>query len=81
MKQMRNNVIELLARQARRTNRKRIPIKTAAAEMQVSYYTLNAIVGNTIREYPVDALKKLCDYLDCNVGDILSYEEAPTETE
>ncbi len=71
---MRNNVIELLARQARKTNRKRIPIKTAAAEMRVSYYTLNAIVGNTIKEYPVDVLKRLCDYLDCNVGDLLSYE-------
>lgn len=76
---MRNNVIELLARQARRTNRKRIPIKTAAAEMKVSYYTLNAIVGNTIKEYPADALKKLCDYLDCNIGDILSYEESPSD--
>ena len=78
---MRNNVIELLARHARRTNRKRIPIKTAAAEMQVSYYTLNAIVGNTIKEYPVDVLKKICDYFECNIGDILSYEEIPTDTE
>ena len=78
---MRNNVIELLARHARRTNRKRIPIKTAAAEMNVSYYTLNAIVGNTIREYPVDVLKNICDYFNCNVGDILSYEEVPTPHE
>lgn len=76
---MRNNVIELLARHARRTNRKRIPIKTAAAEMDVSYYTLNAIVNNTIREYPVTALKNLCDYLECNIGDILSYEEVSPE--
>lgn len=74
---MRNNVIELLARRARRTSRKRIPIKTAAAEMEVSYYTLNAIVNNTIREYPAAALKSLCDYLECNIGDLLSYEEAP----
>jgi DNA-binding Xre family transcriptional regulator len=79
MKQMRNNVIELLARHARRTNRKRIPIKTAAAEMNVSYYTLNAIVGNTIKEYPVEVLTKLCDYFSCNIGDILSYEEIPSE--
>lgn len=72
---MRNNVIELLARRARRVGRSRIAVKTAAAEMGVSYYTLNAIVNNKIREYPVDALKSLCDYLDCNIGDILSYEE------
>jgi len=76
---MRNNVIELLARHARRTNRKRIPIKTAAAEMRVSYYTLNAIVGNTIKEYPVETLTRICDYFNCNIGDILSYEETSTE--
>lgn len=74
---MRNNVIELLARKARRSGRKRIPIKTAASEMNVSYYTLNAIVNNTIKEYPAEALKNLCDYLDCNIGDVLSYEEIP----
>lgn len=76
---MRNNVLELLARRARRVGRQRIAVKRAAAEMDMSYYTLNAIVNNTIREYPAEALKKLCDYLDCNVGDILSYEEVPAE--
>lgn len=75
---MRNNVPELLARKARRLDRKRIPLKTAAAEMGVSYYTLNAIVNNSIREYPSDVLKKLCDYFECNIGDILSYEEITT---
>jgi DNA-binding Xre family transcriptional regulator len=78
---MRNNIPELLARKARRMDRKRIPLKTAAKEMKVSYYTLNAIVHNTIREYPTEALKSLCNYLECNVGDILSYEEVSTPTE
>lgn len=72
---MRNNVPELLARKARRMDRGRIPLKTAAKEMSISYYTLNAIVHNTIREYPADVLKSLCDYLDCNIGDLLSYEQ------
>lgn len=77
---MRNNVPELLARKARRLDRKRIPLKTAAAEMKISYYTLNAIVNNSIREYPVDVLKSLCDYFDCNIGDLLSYEEITITT-
>jgi DNA-binding Xre family transcriptional regulator len=75
MKAMRNNVVELLARKARRTNRRRIPLRTAAAEMEISYYTLNAIVNNTIREYPVEVLGKLCDYFEVNVGEILSWED------
>jgi DNA-binding Xre family transcriptional regulator len=43
--------------------------------MDISYYTLSAIVNNTIREYPVEVLGRLCDYLEVNVGDILSWEE------
>lgn len=78
---MRNNIPELLARKARRQDRKRIPLKTAAKEMKVSYYTLNAIVNNSIREYPADALKALCDYFECNIGDLLSYEEVTTPAE
>ena len=66
---MRNNVPELLARRARRLDRKRISLKSAAREMDISYYTLNAIVNNTIREYPVTVLKALCDYFECNIGD------------
>jgi putative transcriptional regulator len=77
MKEMRNNVHELLARRARRLDRKRITVRQAAIETGISYYTLSALVNNTIREYPRDVLTKLCDYLDCNVGDILSYEEVP----
>lgn len=72
---MRNNVIELLARRARRLDRGRISVRQAAREAEISYYTLSAIVNNTIREYPADALTKLCDYLECNIGDLLSYEE------
>jgi DNA-binding Xre family transcriptional regulator len=74
---MRNNVMELLARRARRVDQKRISVRQAAQEAKISYYTLSAIVNNTIKEYPVDALTRLCDYLDCNVGDLLSYEEVP----
>jgi DNA-binding Xre family transcriptional regulator len=78
MKAMRNNIVELLARKARRTDRKRIALRAAAAEMEISYYTLNAIVNNTIKEYPAEVLGKLCDYLECNIGDILSWEEVPS---
>ncbi len=69
---MRNNVIELLAQKARQRDQRSISVRAAAIEMNISYYTLTAIVNNSIREYPVDVLTKLCDYFDCNVGDILS---------
>lgn len=72
---MQNNIMELLARKARATHRRRIPLRIAAEEMGVSYYTLNALVNNKIREIPVEVIGKMCDYFDCNIGDILSWEE------
>jgi len=72
---MRNNVNELLARRARRLDRKRISVRQASIETGISYYTLSAFVNNTIKEYPRDVLTTLCEYLECNIGDLLSYEE------
>ncbi len=74
---MQNNVMELLERRARRLHIKRPALRDIAKEIDVSYYTLNGIIQNSIKEYPVDVLKKLCDYLDCNIGDLISYEEVP----
>lgn len=76
---MRNNVLVLLEQRARRHGVRRPALREAAREIGISYYTLNGIIQNSIREYPAEALMKLCDYLACNVGDILSYEEV-TET-
>jgi DNA-binding Xre family transcriptional regulator len=75
MKAMRNNVLELLAKKARQDGRTRIPLRAAAEEMEISYYTLDAIVKNRIKEIPVEVLGRMCDYFGCNVGDILSWEE------
>lgn len=79
---MRNNLLELLARRARRLDRGAISVRQATIEMtemgeKVSYYTLSAFKNNTLREYPVELLISLCDYLDCTVGDLLSVEERP----
>lgn len=74
---MRNNVIELLARRARKLDRKRISVRQASIETGISYYTLSALVDNKLKEYPAAVLTNLCDYLECNIGDILSYEEVP----
>lgn len=74
---MRNNVLVLLEQRARRQGVRRPALREVAKEIGISYYTLNGIIQNSIREYPVDALTRLCDYFACNIGDILSYEEVP----
>lgn len=35
--------------------------------------TVSAICLGTIKHLPIDALDKICNVLDCNVGDIIEY--------
>lgn len=74
---MKNRFMVLLAEKAHRDGKSRIPIKHAAVQMGVSYYTLNKIAADTIEEYPKDVLGRICRYLDCTPGDLLVLEEAP----
>jgi len=36
--------------------------------------TITNIVNNKIKQIPVDAVNKICDLLDCNIGDIFDYD-------
>jgi putative transcriptional regulator len=76
MKVVRSNTLVLLAQKAQREQR-RLTLKRVADETGISYYTLNAIAHDTIREYPRDALAKLCAYFDCGIGDLLTVVEVP----
>lgn len=73
---MRSNTLVLLAQKAQREQR-RMSLKTIADETGISYYTLKAIAHDTIREYPRDALAKLCDYFKCDIGDLLTVVDLP----
>lgn len=35
--------------------------------------TISSIVNGTIKQYPLDALNKMCSVLNCSVGDLLEY--------
>ena len=76
MKVVRSNTLVLLAQKAQREQR-RITLKKAADETGISYYTLNAIAHDTIREYPREALARLCTYFACDIGDLLTVVEVP----
>jgi putative transcriptional regulator len=68
-----------MAQKAQREQR-RLTLKRIADETGISYYTLNAIAHDTIREYPREALAKLCEYFGCDIGDLLSVIDIPSET-
>lgn len=73
---MRCNIHHLMALKAQREKR-RLSLHTVAREAGVSYYTLSAIANERAREYPREALIKLCLYFGCNVGDLLEIVEIP----
>lgn len=37
--------------------------------------TITNIVNDNIKQIPVDAACKICDVLDCNIGDIWQYKK------
>ncbi|NJL03545.1 MAG: helix-turn-helix transcriptional regulator [Chloroflexaceae bacterium] len=73
---MRSNMYLLMGRKAQRENR-RITLRTVADETNISYYTVNAIATERIREYPKDVLAELCTYFQCGVGDLLTLADVP----
>jgi putative transcriptional regulator len=74
MKELRNNLTILLAQKARK-ERRRITLRRVAEETGINKYTIYAIANDTIKEYSKEAVVKLCGYLDCDVGDLLTIEE------
>lgn len=36
--------------------------------------TITGIVNNSIKQIPVDSVSKICEALNCNVGDLFYYE-------
>ena len=76
MKEVRSNTLVLMAHKAQREQR-RLTLKKVSDETGISYYTLNAIAHDTIREYPREALAKLCTYFTCDIGDLLTVVDIP----
>lgn len=35
--------------------------------------TISAMANNTAKHYPIDVMDKICNVLNCNVGDLLEY--------
>jgi putative transcriptional regulator len=75
MKVVRSNLSVLAAQKGQR-ERRRISLRTVADETGISRYTVYAIAGDNIREYPKEVLETLCTYFDCTVCDLLLTEES-----
>jgi len=68
----------LLAAKAHREGRS-ISLREVVRETDVPISTVMGMANNTIKRVPLDELNTLCNYFDCDVGDLLKREEVPTE--
>ncbi len=71
---MRNNLRLLIAQKGNR-ERRRITLKTVADETGINTHTMYGLANDTLTLYTKDALIRLCAYLGCDIGDLLTIEE------
>jgi putative transcriptional regulator len=71
MKKMRSNLQVLTAQKAQNENR-RISLRTVSDETGLTRHTVYGIAQNTLKEFPKEALEKLCTYFNCDVGDLFT---------
>ena len=73
---MRSN-LRVLTAQKGQHERRHLSLRTVAEETGISRYTIYAFANDTLSEYPKEVITSLCNYFDCEVGDLLLVEEAP----
>ena len=73
-----NSHLRILVDQKALHERRRIGILTIVKESGAKRATVQRLLNNTIKNVPLDELKKICLYLDCQPGDILRIDEQPS---
>lgn len=74
---MKSNLLILLAEKHQREGGRRPSLRSVARQIDVNAYTVYGFANNTLREYPAEAIAKLCQYFNCGVGDLLTLVDAP----
>ncbi len=75
---MNSHLAILVARKSMREKR-RYGIRTIVEETGASRSAIERLLKNTIKNVPLDDLGKLCEWLQCEPGDILRLEPVPDE--
>lgn len=73
---MRSNLDVLIAQrnQTQRVGR-RVTLRSLSKELSISRYTIYALANNELDQYPKEVIEALCNYFDCDVGDLLTMRE------
>jgi len=80
MKKLRSNLDVLIAQHNQKPARgKRVSKRSLAENLGISRYTIYALAENKLDQYPRDVLESLCNFFECDIGDLLSMRDTPDE--
>ncbi len=74
-----NSRLKLLVAEREMRERRKLGIRTITDESGASRSTVERLLNNTIKRVPLDDLGALCAYFQCDVSDILRYEDVPSQ--
>jgi putative transcriptional regulator len=77
-RKVRNRLLLLMQQEERRINR-RIKQKDIADFAGVSEHTIIKWVRNEVTRYDAHIIERLCDYFNCEIGDLLYFEMEEVE--
>lgn len=72
---IRNNLQKLIDEKAKRDKRPKIPIREISHQIGLSANTLYLWLRDEgVNQVNLNTLNALCEYFDCQVGDLLEYQ-------
>jgi putative transcriptional regulator len=74
-----NSHFRVLVAQKELREKRRIGIRVIVEECGASRSAVERLLNNTIKQVPLDDLASICDWLNCQPGDILKLEPIPEE--
>jgi putative transcriptional regulator len=77
-RKVRNRLLELMQARERKLGR-RIKQNDIAKFVGVSGHTITSWVRNDVTRFDSNLIEGICDYFDCDVGDLLYFEWVETE--
>lgn len=74
-----NSHLSILVAQKALRERRRIGIRVIVSEAGASRSAVERLLNNTIKQVPLDDLAAICEWLNCEPGDILRLEPLPED--
>ncbi len=68
------NRLRVLVAQKAEFEKRYISLKEVQRETGIAWTSLQAWANNKVTRYDASVIKALCDYIKCDVGDLLVYE-------